>query len=259
MKKLIAILLVLVMAMSLVACGAAKEDNKGDNGAKFDPAKKSEGVMTHAEYLAAAEQAVVTIEAFVQAKQGWWEKDGVGVITLYTQDPDGAYFAYEVACSKEDADKLAAGTHVRIKGSKTVYNGLTEIMNGTLEILTDGTWIAEATDVTAKLATPENLEAEMAKKVTFKGLTIEDRTGMGEAFQYGWDGSGSAESNSDLYFNASYQGTTFTFVIESYLTGSDTAVYQAVQGLQVGDVVDMEGFMYWYEGVQPHIISVTKK
>ena len=29
--------------------------------------------------------------------------------------------------------------------------------------------------------------------------------------------------------------------------------------LKVGDVVDMEGFLYWYQGVNPHITSVTVK
>lgn len=254
MKKLIAILLVLVMAMSLAACGAEKEADNGGN--TFDPSHKSEGVMTHAEYLAAAEQAEVTVEAFVQAKQGWWE----GKVTVYAQDPVGGYFAYNMECSEADAAKLVPGTLIRIKGSKTVYNGLVEIMNGKLDaILTDGTWIAPVTDVTSMLATSEGLEAEMNKKVAFKGLTIEGRGEMNEAFQYGWDGSGEAGSDSDLYFNASYEGTTYTFVVEYYLTGAESAVYQAVQGLQVGDVVDLEGFMYWYEGVQPHITSVTKK
>ena len=29
--------------------------------------------------------------------------------------------------------------------------------------------------------------------------------------------------------------------------------------LKVGDTVDLEGFLYWYEGVNPHITSVTVK
>ena len=45
--------------------------------------------------------------------------------------------------------------------------------------------------------------------------------------------------------------------VESYLTGSDSDVYKAVKALKVGQKVDMEGFLYWYEGVNPHIISVT--
>ena len=27
--------------------------------------------------------------------------------------------------------------------------------------------------------------------------------------------------------------------------------------IQIGDKIDMEGFLYWYEGVNPHITSVT--
>ena len=51
--------------------------------------------------------------------------------------------------------------------------------------------------------------------------------------------------------------TTYTFVVESYLCGPGSDVYEAVKALNVGDVVDMEGFLYWYEGVNPHITSVV--
>ena len=47
------------------------------------------------------------------------------------------------------------------------------------------------------------------------------------------------------------------FVIEAYLCDNTTDVYAAVKNLQIGDVVDMEGFLYWYEGVNPHITSLT--
>ena len=46
MKKLIALLLVLSLALALFGCASSKKD---------DPAKKSEGVMTHAQYVAAAD------------------------------------------------------------------------------------------------------------------------------------------------------------------------------------------------------------
>ena len=36
-------------------------------------------------------------------------------------------------------------------------------------------------------------------------------------------------------------------------------VYEAVKALNVGDTVDLEGFLYWYEGANPHITSVTVK
>ena len=90
-------------------------------------------------------------------------------------------------------------------------------------------------------------------------MTVEaagqDESGNDVAFLYNWDGSGT--EGDDLYFNASYNGETYTFTIESYLCDSSTDVYSAVKNLQVGQTIDMEGFLYWYEGVNPHITSVT--
>ena len=91
--------------------------------------------------------------------------------------------------------------------------------------------------------------------VSFKGMTVEAANDDGDAFLYKWDGSGT--EGDDLYFNVSLDGNTYTFTVESYLCDKDSDVYKAVQNLKVGDVVDMEGFLYWYEGVNPHITSVS--
>ena len=42
------------------------------------------------------------------------------------------------------------------------------------------------------------------------------------------------------------------------LIGGISAVMlsSAVKNLKVGEVIDMEGFLYWYNGVNPHITSV---
>ena len=242
MKKIIALLLVVVMALTFVACG------------KDDPAAKSKGVMTHDEYLAAAEQSVAVIEAYVQDTQSWWDNK----ITVYAQDPDGGYFLYNMVCSEEDAAKLVPGTKILAKGSKTSWAGEIEILEGTIEIL-DGTWIAEPLDVTALLGTDELIDHQN-EKVAFKGMTVEastDADGNEAAILYNRDGSGEEGSDSDLYFNVSVNGNTYTFCVEYYLCGPDSQAYQAVQNLKVGDVIDLEGFLYWYEGVQPHITAVT--
>ena len=63
-------------------------------------------VMSYEEYMAAELDSNVVIETYVQAKQSWWEDKA----TLYTQDQDGAYFVYNVACSEEDYEKLVPGT-----------------------------------------------------------------------------------------------------------------------------------------------------
>ena len=43
------------------------------------------------------------------------------------------------------------------------------------------------------------------------------------------------------------------------MSGTETEVYNTVGELNAGDVIDAEGFLYWYEGVNTHITGVTKK
>ena len=245
MKKYIALLLALSMVFAFAACGKAAAPKAED------PTAKSEGVMTYADYAAAALDTQVVVETYVQAKQGWWNDTA----TLYTQDGDGAYFVYNAACSEEDYAKLNQGTKIKVTGYKGEWAGEVEIMDATIEVL-EGSWVAPVLDVTAKLGTDELVNFQN-QYVAFKGLTIEAANDDGAAFLYNWDGSGAEGTDSDLYFNASVNGQTYTFVIEYYLTGADSDAYKAVQALKVGDKVDMEGYLYWYEGVQPHIISVT--
>ncbi len=246
MKKVLALLLVVACMFSIVGCK------------KVDPNAKSEGTMTYAEFMAAELESEVVIEAFVQAKQGWWSDKA----TIYLQDGEGGYLAYNAKCSEADYNKLAVGTKVKVSGTKTAWKGLVELKEGaTIEIIEGDTWVAEATDVTSLLGT-DAIEDKQNMKVSFKGMKIEakvDADGNEHAFFYNWDGSGLEGSDSDLYFDASVNGKTYTFVIEYYLCGETTDVYKAVQNLKVGDIVDMEGFLYWYEGPQPHITSVTVK
>ena len=82
-----------------------------------------------------------------------------------------------------------------------------------------------------------------------------DADGNDLPFLYNWDGSGS--QGDDIYFVASVNGVSQTFVVESYLRGKDTDLYKAVEALKVGDKIDIEAFIYWYEGAQPHVVGVT--
>ena len=49
----------------------------------------------------------------------------------------------------------------------------------------------------------------------------------------------------------------YDFCVEVYLTGTDSDVYTTVGELAEGDVVDVEGFVYWYEGANPHITAIS--
>ena len=206
-------------------------------------------VMTHAEFVAAANDDEVTIESYVQDHQSWWDNK----VTVYLQSEDGAYFAYEMACSEEDAAKLVPGAKIRVKGYKGEWAGEVEIMDGKFEFVEADPWIAEATDVTALLASDE-LANHMNEFVAVKGATIVAQEN-GEAFSY----KNTEEKTDDLYFAVDVDGKTYNFCVEFYLRGKDSDVYKAVEGLKVGDVVDLEGFLYWYNGANLQATSLTVK
>ena len=249
MKKILA----LVMALALVVCSAA---------ALAEEVK----ILTHEEYLAYVapegdeEAAPITVETYVQAHQSWWDNK----VSVYAQSEDGAYFIYNMTCSQEDAEKLVPGTKIRVTGYKGEWAGEIEFVEGaTFEFVDGDPFVAEAEDHTEFLGTDELIN-HMNEFVTFKGLTVAPSKIEGDdkeyAFLYGWDGSGSREDNggvgSDLYFNVELNGNVYNFCVESYLCGADTDVYKAVEGLKVGDKIDVEGFLYWYNGANPHITSV---
>ncbi|MCF0242208.1 MAG: hypothetical protein HUK25_06180 [Treponema sp.] len=237
MKKILSVLIISITAVSALA-------------AKPKAEKKSKGVMTYAEYEAAALDSEVVVETYVQAKQSWWDNKG----TFYTQDKDGAYFIYNMPCTQDEYNKLVPGTKIKVTGYKAEWSGEVEIIDAKYEI-EKGKYIASAQDVTALLGT-DDLVKKQNLFVAFKGMTVEASNDNGDAFLYKWNGSG--QDGDDLYFNVSKDGKKYTFTVESYLCDNTTEVYKAVKELKVGDVIDMEGFLYWYNGVNPHITKVTK-
>ena len=221
MKKIIAMLLVLSMVLCFAGCAGEK-------------------AMSHADYMAAAMDSEVVIETYVQDHQSWWDNK----ITVYCQSKDGAYFLYELACSEEDAAKLVPGTKIVVTGTKGEWAGEVEVMDGTFEFAKgNDTFIAEALDVTGLLGTDEMI-AHQNEKVAFKGMTV-------EAIEYK-----NGEPGDDIYVTLGKDGASYSFCVEVYLTGPDTDVYTTVGSLNVGDVVNVEGFLYWYEGINPHITAI---
>jgi len=230
MKKILAMALVLVLAFAMFACGEKGPDTT-----------KGEGVMTWSEYNAAELEAEVVVEAYIQGKQSWWDNKA----TFYAQDADGGYFFYELPCSEEEFNKLVPGTKVKVSGFKAAWAGEVEIIDATYEIL-EGTWVAEPMDATALLGKDELINHQN-KLVAFKGMTV-------DAIEYK-----NGEPGDDIYVTLSKDGNAYSFCVEVYLTGTDSDVYKTVGTLKAGDTVDVEGFLYWYEGMNPHITAVTVK
>ncbi len=254
MKKTLSVLLLLTLAISCLLVGCQNPPGQNPNnttgatttagvttGNPEDQNPPASNAMTYAQYVAAELESEVIIEAYVQAKQSWWENKA----TFYTADQDGAYFIYEMACTEEQYNQLVPGTKIRVTGYKSAWAGEIEIIDATFEIL-EGTYIAPAKDLTDKLGTNEliNYQNQLA---TFRGMTV-------VSVSYKND-----EPGDDIYVTLSYNGAEYEFCVERYLTGPETDVYKAVGELQVGDVIDVTGFVYWYENVNTHITAIGTK
>ena len=234
MKKLFAVVLTMGLAISAVACGS-------DKGASSAEDAKSEGVMTYAEYAAADLDSEVVVETYVQGKQSWWEDKA----TLYTQDSDGGYFIYDLPISEDDYNKLTPGTRIKVTGVKSEWSGEVEIIDASYEI-ESGNYVAEPVDVTDLLG-KDSLVDKQNQLVSFKDLTVESVAYKNE------------QPGDDIYVTFSKDGNNYDFCLEYYLNGSDEEFYDLVGGLEAGQTVDVEGFLYWYEGPNPHITKVTVK
>ncbi|MBP5297874.1 MAG: hypothetical protein J6Z09_01845 [Lachnospiraceae bacterium] len=260
MKKSLALVLTLALGIALVACGkeeapVAEEpaaEAVEETAAVEEPAAEAteeaaaeetaaDDVMSYADFVAADLDSEVVVETYVQAKQSWWEDKA----TIYTQNEDGAFFIYEMACSEDDYAKLTEGTKIKVTGVKSEWSGEVEIVDATFEI-EDGNFVAAPVDVTDLLGKDELIEKQN-QLVSFTDLTVKS-----VAFKNDQPGD-------DIYVTFEKDGNELSACLEYYLNGSDEEFYNLVSGLEEGATVDVEGFLYWYEGANPHITKVTVK
>ena len=275
-KNLLVSLLAICLAGALAGCGETKESPAASTPAESTPVASTPAestpvestaestqensgdevkVLSYAEYVQAEVNSVVTVQTYVQAKQSWWNDQAV----IYGQSQDGAIFLYNMPVSQDDYALLTPGTKLQVTGTKSEYRGEIEIADFTdVKILSgEDTFVATPTDLTSLIASDDliNHQNEFA---SFKGLTVVNAAAEGEAekaFTYKWDDSG--DRGDDLYFKVSLEGTVYTFTVESYLCDKDSDVYKAVEALTIGATIDVEGFLYWYNGLNPHITKVT--
>ncbi|MBR6704096.1 MAG: acid shock protein [Lachnospiraceae bacterium] len=278
MKKLLALGLSLVMILSLAACGPEPAETTPEpttaaptTVAPTTAAPTTEApttaepttepvpevkIFSYEEYLAAEKDSEVTIEAYVQFSAYNAE---YGNTSLFLADEDGAYFVYRMAVTPEQAEQLKEGVKIRVHGFKTEWSGEVEFAEGSaeFEVIEGETFVAEPIDVTEFFGT-EDLMKFMNQKIRVSGATVvpsKDADGNEQPFLYKWNGSG-AEGD-DLYFNVSLGGEIYTLTVESDECGAGTEAYEAVKALEIGQTVEVEGFLYWYEGPQPHVHKLT--
>ena len=244
MKKLLTVLLAMLMVLTLAGC--SKEEGT-DTDTDVEPVEPVTAKNTYADFVAAEVDTELELIMSVQAHESWWD----GKCTIYGQDDDGGYLVYEAACDEATAESLVEGTLIKVTGYKAEWSGELELADATIEVLEDAGKVYDFEDLTSLIGNNDELANHMNEKASFKNLTVVNYT-------YNWDGSGTRD-NSDVYLNVTDEnGTEIVFVVRRYLTTPDSEIFQAVEALQAGDVVDLDTYLYWYEGPQARIFGVNK-
>ncbi len=254
MKKLFTILLSVLMVMGLVACSSNNSENTAtatpeateatetsEPTAEFPTAKDN-----YETFLAANVDDEVEVLMYVQAHQGWWEDNGQGVMTLYGMDNYGGYFVYNAKMDEATADSIGEGTLVKVTGIKSEWEGEVEITDATVEVYADqNPTVYPASDVSDLLGDSDKLINYLNQKVTINALEVTKVE------------TKDSESDPDIYITCTSGDNEISLCVENYLTGPDSTVYKTASALVEGDVIDVEAFLYWYQGANPHVYSIT--
>ena len=247
-KKLMAVGLVLAMVFSFASCKQNTEPT-----VETVPILVEDGsTLTYNEFLATNAGTEVCVAGYVQAKMDYVVENTNTSLFIKDQTSDNAYFVFNAQMTQDMYNLIVEGTPVRITGTKTVFSGEVEIANATVEILSAEPVIANTIDITSVF--PSSASDYMNRKIQLTGFTVK-AFDDGAVFHYGYNGTG---SNGDaIYFQAEYNGNTHLFVVNQYLTNPSTSVYTAVQGLTDGQVITIQGFMYFYDNPLVMVTSIT--
>lgn len=131
-------------------------------------------LTSFAEYAAAESGTLVVAQGVVTAVLS--QSNGDSSNSLYFQDNDGGFYAYNLATDPV-ADGIEVGMTVRVTGQKDLYNGTYEIVSGTAQIIDSNKAPATPADWTEIYKNAADLKdaaltAQQSLLVTLKGVEI---------------------------------------------------------------------------------------
>ena len=237
-----------------------KEEDAIDLGEilSADIFEKSPGVLTFEEFKNAEVRENVVIEGFIQAKSEWWIRDDMGYASLFLMDNDGGYFIYNLPCSLEEYyTYLQVGTKLRISGNKRTWADLVEITDITSCEVLFGSYVYSPKELTTEDFN-NNVSNYVNQYFSLKGATVVPFSEFSDEDAFGYKYNGSGDPGDDIYIRVKVGDNEYYFVVETQICPAESEVYKKAQTLKIGDVIDIEGFLYWYNGPQPWLTDIVK-
>ena len=212
-------------------------------------------LIDYSGFMSAEFGTEVVVKTFIQAKTKWYEE---GYTSIYAMNENCGYYIYKVQCTKEQYDNLDIGECIIVKGNKQQWSGLIEITEATIyEIDSSYRFVAKAGTLM-----PYEFEGYSRDYINqlialheLKVLSFSEDEDV--AFRYKYNGTG--ERGDDIYFKVQVGNSEYIFVVAAELCDENSEVYKMAESLKVGDIIDIEGFVYWYHGPQPHVTKIIKK
>lgn len=133
--------------------------------------------FTYAEYVAAEDDSTVVVRGIITGFVSKGKYGNTAGNSIYFQDKDGGYYAYNLATDPIVDDKLEVGMEIRVTGLKDTYNGTYEIVNASVEVLSQDRKPEAPVDFTEAYKKATDLKDnalvyQQSMLVTIKGVTI---------------------------------------------------------------------------------------
>ncbi len=131
--------------------------------------------LSYAEYAAAEKGATVVVKGVVTALLS--KANGNSSYSVYFQDENGGYYAYNIAEDHFNSLNLKPGMTIQVTGQRDTYSGTYEIVNAKVEVLDSSikkVTPADYTEIFKKAATlkDKSLAEPQSILVTLKGVEI---------------------------------------------------------------------------------------
>ena len=203
-------------------------------------------VNSHEEYMAAAQDDMLTVEGIVVAINSKDAGNKYNHLFLADASVTGGYYCYSVTQDPVKDLGIEVGMTVKVTGPMAPYSGMQEIKGGQVAIVDSTIKTVEPTDITEKFAAGENLGVYVGLPVTVKGVSIGAQDLEKDTSQY-------------LYFAiGEQQGYVRTYITDfpTTIKVEDKATIDADHAAHFGNKADVTGILVLYNGA-PYLIPMS--